>query len=98
MSYAEFGKDSDIFVQMTEHGHMECVGCTLTGGLYTSYSTADITDHIEAHTDAGDKVPSGILDALWSDDDVNFPDYWDDAYDYPYDTSEDTNDDDDDWN
>ena len=64
MSYARFGRDSDVYVFLHVNGFFECCGCVFGGeaGRYLT-STADVIKHLEQHKAKGHKVPDdAILD------------------------------------
>lgn len=75
MSYSTFNEDSDVYVFMSVHGHLECCGCSVTGGFYYAQTTQDMCDHLAKHRKQGDVVPDTLEEELWEDDADNFNEY-----------------------
>jgi hypothetical protein len=78
MSYARFGLDaSDVYVFMAVEGWLECCCCCCLAGrafsCFEARATADMVDHLKAHTAAGQHVPEDVVPALLADDAENFP-------------------------
>jgi hypothetical protein len=67
MSYARFSDDSDIYVYPdTGSGKLVCSDCRLSVALnpFSAGSEIEMLRHLDAHSDAGHKVPSGALARL----------------------------------
>ena len=62
MSYARFGKDSDVYVYESDYG-WECCGCALETS-FTAESPQEMIDHLKEHQVEGHKVPQYALDRL----------------------------------
>lgn len=66
MSYARFGKRSDVYVFFSTAGVFECCSCRLRGeGQCTTTATAEaMLDHLRDHRRAGHKVQRYTLKRL----------------------------------
>lgn len=85
MSYARFSDSSDVYIFEHSAGFIQCCGCNLTEpttGEYVGF--ADLAtprlalQHLEAHIEAGDKVPQVAIDRIkeeFPDLDVEIPPY-----------------------
>lgn len=72
MSYARQGEDSDVYVFLAITGHLECCGCRLMPGhsVFLADSTKWMLGHLQAHLDAGHKVPRDALFGLREDEEA----------------------------
>jgi hypothetical protein len=57
VSYARFGKDSDVYVFLSVEGPLECCACALEPESECFDSTDAMLAHLREHVDAGHKVP-----------------------------------------
>lgn len=67
MSYCRHnGMDSEAYVIATVGGHLECLGCRITGepaenglryGFYCTHSRTEMIKHLQEHRQRGFKVP-----------------------------------------
>lgn len=67
MSYCRYnGKDSEAYVIASLMGHLECIGCRITGqpssdgvvyGYFTTHSRQAMIEHLQEHRQRGYKVP-----------------------------------------
>lgn len=66
MSYIRFGEDgSSVYVFLAESGHLECCGCiSREHGSFKAYSLGDMLHHLQAHRNAGHRVPRYVDDRL----------------------------------
>ncbi len=79
MSYARHGgpdSDSEVYVIRTIGGHIECLGCRISGepaadglryGFFCATDEADMIAHLERHREQGWKVPQRAIDRLRSE-------------------------------
>ena len=79
MSYCRF-LEADVYVYMDVNGSLSCCGCILGDDWYFD-STQAMVDHLAEHRAAGHHVPA-IEDALWRDDEENFPPQCRDGHDW----------------
>ena len=61
MSYARFGRDSDVYVYPDVGGYISCCGCSLSRD-WAHYSVESVVNHMREHVDAGHTVPDDLLD------------------------------------
>lgn len=61
MSYARFGKNSDVYVYDDVNGYIACCGCIL-GDKWDFHSVPEIIAHMEEHIAAGHTVPEYLTD------------------------------------
>lgn len=66
MSYARFGYDSDVYVFLSSDA-LECCACLLRSGRFAARSTAEMTEHLDAHRARGHSVPASTYAALEAD-------------------------------
>jgi hypothetical protein len=67
MAYARFSRSSDVYVY-EEAGSVVCLRCQLGHALETRTPTRSaMIRHLEAHLNAGHKVPAGAFDELRSE-------------------------------
>jgi hypothetical protein len=71
MSYARHSEDSDVYVFLSITGHLECCSCPLMPGHFRADSTQAMLAHLQAHLEAGHKVPRDTLFALREDEAAN---------------------------
>lgn len=66
MSYARFGKDSDIYLFHSVYDRYECCGCLLRiGDLEPRLTTLEqVLEHLHAHRAAGHDVPEYTFDRV----------------------------------
>jgi hypothetical protein len=67
MSYCRHnGEDSEAYVIGSIMGHLECLGCRITGepadnglcyGFFTTHSRTEMIKHLQEHRQRGFKVP-----------------------------------------
>lgn len=65
----------DVSIHSTQRG-VACVLCIFADMMehaWIAESTQEIVDHLEAHVRVGDRVPEGIVEALWRDNATNYP-------------------------
>lgn len=64
MSYARYGRDSDVYVFQTMSG-FECCGCSLfPDGNFDCLGRAEMIGHLISHRNSGDQVPEEALERL----------------------------------
>lgn len=61
MSYARFGKHSDIYLFAHVGGYVQCCGCWL-GDEWNLHSAQEVVQHLEKHVKAGHQVHPALLD------------------------------------
>lgn len=75
MSYSRF-LSYDVYVFMNVGGFLDCCACILAHGefgeSFRAGNTQTMVNHLKKHEDAGHRIPSGIYDRLWEDDEENF--------------------------
>jgi hypothetical protein len=65
MAIARFGDNSDVFVAYADDGRIECNACRLNSrATYRAIDKKSMVDHLEAHIDAGHKVPPEAFEDL----------------------------------
>jgi len=70
MSYARWSALSNVYVFAHVDGFVDCCGCNLPGHDGRLNSAPEVVAHMQAHLDAGDKVPPHLLDeSLYPDED-----------------------------
>ena len=69
MSYARWGKDSNVYVYLDCSGFLLCA-CgdpAITGIGFKAYRTSDMIEHLKEHKGKGDTVPEYTLTGLTED-------------------------------
>lgn len=69
MSYARFSDESNVYVFPHAGGYVQCCGCSLDD-VWNYHSAPEVVAHMQAHVEAGHKVPEYLLDpTLYEDGD-----------------------------
>jgi hypothetical protein len=74
VSYARFGKESDVYVYLDIDGYLCCCGCRLEDPAWPHYSTESMLLHLAEHERQGDMVPASCIEGLKSEAEEN--DQW----------------------
>ncbi len=64
MSYARFGKNSDVYVYEHVDGGYRCERCPTVDSYFHAASASEMARHLLAHRDRGDRVPEDVLHEL----------------------------------
>jgi len=72
MAYCRFGIDSDVYLFASANGGWECCRCALesSSGKAVSlrfYTLNETVSHMEAHREAGHKVPGSVFEELFNE-------------------------------
>jgi hypothetical protein len=64
MAFAQFGRDSDVYVYEDTRGGFTCERCPTIGEQHRCQTAAEMVTHLLEHRAEGDRVPEDALDEL----------------------------------